>query len=139
MKKLFMALLASCLLSGVACYGNETKESGEFAWSWWAGAPAENVDRDLRGCALGIGSEFNSVRGAQVSLCMNKVETFNNGAQVAIGYNRAGKLRNGCQVAFVNSADSAALQFGLLCFNKSGFLPFFVFFNFDKHAFGSAR
>ncbi len=39
----------------------------------------------------------------------------------------------------VNSADKAALQLGLICVNKGGFLPVFVFFNFDKTQFGKAR
>ena len=109
----------------------------ECVLSWWAGAPAANRQKDLRGLVLGLGSGFRSVRGAQVSLCMNEVEEFKAGAQVAIGYNEARRLRNGCQIGIVNCADSAALQFGLLCFNKGGFLPFFVLFNFDKTAFGN--
>jgi hypothetical protein len=36
----------------------------------------------------------------------------------------------------VNRAESASLQLGLLCWNKTGFLPFFVFFNFDPNCFG---
>ena len=50
-----------------------------------------------------------------------------------------GSGRSGCQLAFVNRAEKSALQLGLLCFNKSGFLPFFVFFNFDPKMFGSGN
>lgn len=139
MKKLFGVM---CCFAALACAGVANAQDAvddECVWSWWSGAPASNYDKDLRGCALGFGSGFKSVRGAQVSLCMNTVKEFKSGCQFAFGYNRADTLRNGCQLAFVNNADSAALQLGLLCFNKKGFLPFFVFFNFDKHGFGQAK
>ena len=132
MKKIMMMALAICAFGGFAA-------KGECVWSWWAGSPAENVDKEISGCALGLASEFKSVRGAQVSVCMNRAGEVKSGCQGAIGYNETGTLRNGCQVAFVNRADSAALQIGLLCFNKGGFLPFFVFFNFDKTGFGGKR
>ena len=61
------------------------------------------------------------------------------GCQYAFGYCNAQKVQNGPQLAVVNIADKAALQFGLLNFNKGGFLPFFVFFNFDTKAFGHVK
>ena len=137
MKKLMMMVIGLCSLVATAQESaSQHPVDDECVWSWWSGAPQSNLEKDLRGCSLGIGSGFRSVRGAQISLCMNTVEHFKCGAQVAIGYNSATRLNNGCQVACVNVADSAALQFGLLCFNKNGFLPFFVLFNFDKRAFG---
>ena len=145
MKKLMMMVIGMCALVAIAQESASTQESAsqhpvddECVWSWWSGAPRSNLEKDLRGCSIGIGSGFRSVRGAQISLCMNTVEHMTAGAQVAFGYNRATRLNNGCQVACVNVSDSAALQFGLLCFNKNGFLPFFVLFNFDKRAFGNA-
>ena len=137
MKKLMMIVFGLCALVVTAQEAaSQHPVDDECVWSWWSGAPQSNLKKDLRGCSIGIGSGFRSVRGAQISLCMNTVELFKGGAQVAFGYNRATRLNNGCQVACVNVSDSAALQFGLLCFNKNGFLPFFVFFNFDKRAFG---
>lgn len=113
----------------MACFANAST-----VWSWWVGD--KNADKDLKGCQLGIASECKSMSGAQVSLLWQRTEKLKNGAQVAIGYNNAKKVQNGPQCAVVNIADKAALQFGLLCFNKGGFLPFFVFFNFDKTMFG---
>ena len=43
------------------------------------------------------------------------------------------------QAAFITKARKAALQFGLVCINEGGFLPVFVFFNFDKTMFGRER
>jgi hypothetical protein len=43
------------------------------------------------------------------------------------------------QFAFVNKAKSSALQLGLVCINDTGFLPAFVFFNFDKKMFGKGK
>lgn len=145
MKKTCLAFAFICCAisafgaNGMEPVGDNDPVNDEMVLSWWSGAPAANLQKDLRGTALGLGSGFKSVRGAQVSLCMNEVQELKAGAQVALGYNHAGVARNGCQVALVNNADSAALQFGLLCFNKGGFLPFFVFFNFDKTAFGSDK
>ena len=112
--------------------------NAECIWSWWVGAPEENSSKEVEGCVLGFASEVESVNGAQVSLCWNEAEKIN-GAQVAFGYNHAKIVRNGPQVGFVNRAESAALQFGLLCWNDGGFLPFFVFFNFDKTGFGAKQ
>jgi hypothetical protein len=142
MKKVVAALCA------VALFVCGAKAGEECTWSWWVGddKAATNVD----GCALGLGTERADVDGAQVSVCMNLAKNVDGGAQVAFGYNRAIKfeegaqvsffnrtkeLRQGVQVGFCNIADSSSLQIGLLCFNKTGFLPFFVFFNFDKTMF----
>ena len=88
----------------------------DFTWSNWWGAP-DLSNEAKRGCAKKV-------------TC---------GCQFAIGYSNVGSLRNGCQLAVVNIADNAALQFGLVCKNKGGFLPWFVFFNFDKTQFGRAK
>lgn len=103
-------------------------------WSWWAGD--DKADKDLTGCQLGIASECKTMKGAQVSLLFNRAQKTKAGGQFAIGYNRAEKVQNGVQYAIVNSADKAALQLGLLCWNEGGFLPFFILFNFDKTMFG---
>ena len=145
MKKMFVAAVVGFSLCGLAgngvaeCTAPDSPVNDECVLSWWSGAPASNLQKDLKGCCIGIGSGFRSVRGAQISLCMNKVEEFKGGCQFAIGYNSARTMRNGPQIAFVNCAEHAALQFGLLCFNKGGFLPFFPFFNFDKTAFGAVK
>ena len=106
-------------------------------WSWWVGD--DKADSELTGCQLGIASECKTMRGAQVSILWNRIQNLFNGAQVSIGYNNAKTIQNGPQVACVNIADKAALQLGLLCFNKEGFLPFFVFFNFDTKMFGGDK
>ena len=140
MKKIVVALCAVAMaVSGV--------KAGDCTWSWWVGDDKASTKAD--GCALGFGTERTEVEGAQVSVCMNLANEAE-GAQVAFGYNRANKFdkgaqvsffnrakefRKGAQVGFVNIADSSSLQVGLLCFNKTGFLPFFVFFNFDKKMF----
>ena len=128
MKKAIVALMAVAAFAATA---------GEFHWSWWTGG--ETASKSVKGCVLGLGSEVKEINGAEVSLCLNKAKAVKSGAQVAIGYNSTGTLRNGCQAAFVNRADKSALQLGLLCFNKSGFLPFFVFFNFDPKMFGPEK
>jgi len=125
MKKLLFAVLLGTV--SVAAHAG-------CCWSWWVGD--DKADKDLSGCQLGIASECKSMKGAQVSILWNRMQELHNGAQVAWGYNNAKKVQNGPQVAVVNIADKAALQFGLLCWNKGGFLPFFVFFNFDKTMFG---
>ena len=112
--------------------------SAECRWSWWLGSPDMSGDA-VKGCVLGLASEVNEVVGAQVDLVWHKAQKVDKGAQVAIGYSRVDTLRNGCQAAVVNSADHAALQLGLICVNKGGFLPVFVFYNFDKSQFGKAR
>ena len=112
--------------------------SAECRWSWWLGAPDMSGD-SVKGCVLGLASEVKEVTGAQVDLIWHKAKKVDKGAQVAIGYSRVDTLRNGCQTAVVNSADSAALQLGLICFNETGFLPVFPFFNFDPKQFGKAR
>ena len=131
MRKLLVAIaaIAMCMASARA----------ECVWSWWTSAPAENASKDVDGCALGIASKTASIKGAQVSILFNVTEKVHCGAQVALGYNRASVVNNGPQVAFVNVADGAALQFGLLCFIKEGFLPFFPFFNFSKKHFGGGK
>ena len=110
----------------------------DFKWSWWPGSPDLSND-SVRGCTLGIASEVGTVTGAQVDLLWHKAKKVTSGAQVAIGYSRVDTLRNGVQAAWVNSADHAALQLGLICINKGGFLPCFVFFNFDKTQFGAEK
>lgn len=125
MKKLMM--LAGAFALGFVA-------NAECTWSWWTGD--KNADREIKGCQLGLACENKQTTGAQVAVLWNRTQKVKSGAQVSIGYNRAHEVKNGPQVAFVNIAESAALQFGLLCFNDSGFLPFFVFFNFDTHMFG---
>ena len=125
MKKLAMVIAFAAIASSA---------SAGCWWSWWVGD--DKADKNLSGCQLGIAAECKEIKGAQVALLWDRVEAVRNGAQVAFGYCNARKVQNGCQCAVVNIAESASLQFGLLCFNKSGFLPFFPFFNFDKHMFG---
>jgi len=140
MKKIIVAFCAAAMAVSVA-------SAGDCTWSWWVGDDKSSSDVD--GCALGCGTERAEVEGAQVAVCMNLAKEAE-GAQVTFGYNRAIKFdkgaqvacfnrakefRKGAQVGFVNVADSSSLQIGLLCFNKTGFLPFFVFFNFDKAMF----
>ena len=141
MKKMLVALCAVAMAVSAV-------NAGDCSWSWWVGDDKASTKVD--GCALGLGTERTEVEGAQVSVCMNIAKEVDGGAQVAFGYNRADKFEEGAQVSFfnrakefrkgaqvglVNIADSSSLQIGLLCFNKTGFLPFFVFFNFDKKMF----
>lgn len=125
MKKLLFALCAGIMAVSA--------NAGDCWWSWWVGD--DKADKDLSGCQLGIASECKTITGAQVSLLWERAEKVL-GAQVSGGYNNARKVVNGPQVAVVNIAEHAALQFGLICINKGGFLPWFIFFNFDKSMFG---
>ena len=86
-----------------------------------------------------VGAANAEITGAQVAICAAKADKVKCGAQVAIGYSQVDTLRNGVQSAFIAKARKAALQFGLICFNEGGFLPVFVFFNFDKSMFGAER
>lgn len=131
MKKLAIALCAVTM-------GMMTAKA-EFIWSWWAGSPEETVSKNVTGCVLGFASEVESVRGAQVSLCYSKAKEIKSGCQYAIGYCQAESVRNGAQVATVCKAKEAALQFGLICIDDTGFLPWFVFFNFSKGCFGAEK
>ena len=125
MKKLMFAL---CALS-MAVVAN-----AECRWCWWVGG--EDANKEIGGCQIGIASEAKQVTGAQVSLLWGRVEKAI-GCQFAFGYSNCNKLFNGPQLAVVNIArEGAALQFGLLNFNKQGFLPFFPFFNFATKKFG---
>ena len=126
MKKL-MFLFAAAAFAGAV--------QADCTWSWWLGD--NHSASDVNGCALGLGIERRAVKGAELAICCGKAEKVASGVLGAIGYSETKTLANGAQFAFVNMADSAALQFGLLCFNKTGFLPFFVFFNFDSRQFGS--
>ena len=126
MKKL-MILISAAMLGFTA--------AADCTWSWWVGD--DKAQNDCRGCTLAIASERAKVSGAQISLLWSKTKALTAGYVGAIGYSRADTVANGVQDAIVCSADSASLQLGLLCFNKSGFLPFFVFFNFDPAQFGS--
>ena len=129
MKKVMVALCAVAMCASVA--------RADFVWSWWTSSPAENASKDVQGCAMGIASEVASIKGAQVSLLFNVTDKVRSGAQVSMCYNKATTVKNGPQVGFVNVADAAALQFGLICFNKEGFLPVFPFFNFSGKMFGA--
>ena len=108
----------------------------DFSWSWWVGG--DKADKNLNGCQMGIASECKEMTGAQVSLLWGRAK-YVHGCQFAFGYCNTRKMQNGPQLAVVNIADHAALQFGLLNFNKGGFLPFFPFFNFDKTMFGGGH
>mgnify|MGYP003319141798 FL=1 len=126
MKKLMIALCAGMM--AVAA-------NAGCCWSWWVGD--DKADKDLKGCQLGIASECKKMTGAQVSLLWGRTQRVN-GCQFAFGYCNTAKLMNGPQLSVVNIArEGAALQFGLLNFNKSGFLPFFPFFNFSTKCFGN--
>lgn len=107
----------------------------DCTWDWWF----KNGHKDIRGCALGLGCANATVKGAQLGLAATRANKVASGVQGAIGYSQTETLRNGAQFAFVTRAKSAALQFGLICINDTGFLPFFVFFNFDKNMFGGER
>ena len=126
MKKMKNALCAA--LVGLSA-------SAECWWTWFE----ERADKDVRGCELGLFTKSRNVSGAQVAICSNKAEDIAAGAQVAIGYSRVNTLRNGVQTALFNRAKSSALQIGLICVNETGFLPVFVFFNFDKAQFGGKK
>lgn len=129
MKKMtvaFCAVIMGVLAAKADCF-----------WSTWFDSDVK--ENASRGCVLGLASEVKTMSGAQVDVIMSKADKFNAGCQYAIGYSRVNELRNGCQLGFVNSADHAALQFGLVCINKGGFLPWFIFFNFDKTMFGAKK
>ena len=125
MKNLVFALCAG-LMAATA--------SADCSWSWWVGD--DKTDKELKGCQMGIASECKQMTGAQVSLLWGRTQRVN-GCQFAFGYCNTSKLMNGPQLSVVNIArEGAALQFGLLNFNKSGFLPFFPFVNVAGKYFG---
>lgn len=126
MKKLLVVLC-----TGVLCFS----ASADFTWSWWR----ERANEDSRGCSIGVSTENKTVTGAQISICISKAQHVTSGCQFAIGYSQVKTLRNGVQLGFFNNAQHAALQFGLICRNEGGFLPWFPFFNFDKSQFGSKK
>jgi len=126
MKKMIIALCAAMM--GLSA-------SADWWWTWFE----EREDKDVRGCELGLFAKSKKVSGAQVAVFSTKAEEVTSGAQVAIGYSRAVTFRNGAQVALFNRAKSSSLQIGLICVNETGFLPVFVFFNFDKTQFGGKR
>ncbi len=126
MKKMMMAFCAA--LIGLSA-------SAECWWTWFE----ERADKNVHGCELGLFTKSQEVSGAQVSICSNKADDFVSGAQVSFGYSRVKTLRNGVQTALFNRAHSSALQIGLICVNETGFLPVFVFFNFDKAQFGGKK
>lgn len=137
----------------------------DCSWSWWAGdgKASSDVDgcalglaterSDVEGAQVALC--FNRAKavdggaqvsfgcnvagsfgeGAQVSFGYNSADEFSEGAQVALGCNRVKKLREGVQVGLCNIADSASLQIGLVCINRTGFLPVFILFNFDRSMF----
>ena len=132
MKKLMVAL--SVVVLGVAT------AKADFLWNWWTTSNEDKPQKtEMRGCSLGIASQLKEVSGAQIDVLFNKNEKFNAGCQYAIGYCQTLEMHNGVQVATVNKAKSASLQIGLVCINDTGFLPFFIFFNFDPHMFGGAK
>ena len=110
MKKMMIALCVA--LMGLSA-------SADWWWTWFE----ERGDKDMRGCELGLFTKSRNVSGAQVS----------------IGYSRAKTLRNGVQTALFNRAKSSSLQIGLICVNETGFLPVFIFFNFDGNQFGGKK
>ena len=132
MKKLTIALCAIAMGTIAA--------KADLLWNWWTtsneGSPLKT---DMRGCSLGIASKLGDVSGAQIDLLFHKAKNFRAGLQWAFAYSQAETLRNGVQMAYVNKAKGASLQFGLICINDEGFLPFFVFFNFSLKYFGSER
>ena len=133
MKKLIVALSAVVL-------GVVSANAGDFIWNWWTTSNADKPQKTyMKGCSLGVASELKEAHGAQLDVLFNKNESFSSGVQGAFGYSQTLELRNGVQCAFVNKAKSASLQLGLICINDTGFLPFFVFFNFDPHMFGGAK
>lgn len=103
--------------------------NADVAWDWWCGNSLKTPV-----VHLGLGCKALSVRAAEVSLCYNCTPVVTHGAQVCIGFNDAKDVK-WVQAAFVNRADSAKVQVGLLNFNKNGFLPFFPFVNLDKSLF----
>ena len=123
------------LLSIIAIATFAVCAHADCTWDWWF----QNGNADIKGCALGIASSNGTVKGAQISVCANKAKAVKGGAQVAIGYSQVDTLSNGVQAAFISKARKASLQFGLVCFNEGGFLPVFVFFNFDKTMFGAGK
>ena len=127
MKKLMLAV--TCVL------GMAFASQAGLSWDWFF----NDADEDIKGCALGIASLDNNVTGAQISLVSSIAENVNGGVQDSLCYSRVKTLRNGVQLGLVTHAESASLQFGLICINKTGFLPVFPFFNIDTKMFGRER
>lgn len=127
----------------------------DVAWSWWL---ENNSSADL---SFGLASELSSVKtfeltllyggskvdkGVQWSLwginnsdsscCLQLAPWFNHGDDPCV---QLGMINVASEPVFTmglaNIADGAKFQLGFLNFNEKGFLPVFVFVNFDPSIF----
>ena len=130
MKKLMIVAIAAALCG--AAFG-EQSVSSELKFTLWNG---DTPDPEYRGCEIGFTDYSDKVTGAQLNVFTSRCNEFQNGLQYTLfGYNRATICKRGVQIGWFNRAESSSLQLGLICFNKTGFLPWFVFFNFDPAMF----
>ena len=108
-------------------------QAGEWKFTLWNN---RTPDPAYRGCEIGFTDYSDKVTGAQLNVFTSRCNEFQNGLQYTLfGYNRATKCRRGVQLGWFNRAESSSLQLGLVCINRTGFLPWFVFFNFDTAMF----
>ena len=147
MKKLFFAA-AAVALSFAA--------SADVVWNWWLNNPSARTD-----ISLGIASKCADVSTLELSLLYN-ASPVDNGVQIAFpGINDSDKaqvlqgsmwfnrgddscVQLGCvnvakkntfNLGFINVAEESKFQLGFLNFNSKGFLPVFIFVNFDPSIF----
>jgi len=146
MKKLLVAL---SLVGAVLC------AQADVAWSWWL--ENSDISTDI---SFGLAARCKQVKSLELSLlyagspvsdglqwtifglndseakCPLQAAFVNRGADpcVQLGFVNLAKS-SVFDLGFANVADDAKFQLGFLNFNKKGFLPVFVFVNFDPSIF----
>ncbi len=127
----------------------------DVTWSWWMENPSAKPE-----LSFGIASKCQSVETLEFSLlysaspvkdgvqftwiglnnsdatCPLQLAFFNRGKDpcVQLGFINVSKS-SVFDMGFANMSDDAKFQLGFLNFNKKGFLPIFVFVNFNPEIF----
>jgi len=143
-------LLVGMLLAGAAFCSH-----ADVAWSWWL--ENSDVETDF---SFGLASRCKQVKSFELSFlysgspvtdgvqwtllglndsdskCPLQLAFINRAADpcVQLGFVNLAKS-SVFDMGFANVADEAKFQLGFLNFNKKGFLPVFVFVNFDPSIF----
>jgi len=146
MKKLMVAMTIVC---------SAFLAQAEVEWSWWLENPMAKPD-----LSLGVVTRCQEVKSFEAAL-FYAGSPVQNGVQFTFfGFNDSestcplqlafvNRAKNPCvqlgflnmakaatfDMGFANIADDAKFQLGFLNFNKKGFLPVFIFVNFDPGIF----
>lgn len=143
-------LLITGLVALTATFAN-----ADLEWSWWLDKPNATTD-----VSLGLASQCKTVNTLEASVfysaspvqdalqftlfglnnsdasCPLQMAFFNRGKDpcVQLGFANANKSST-FGMGFLNFSDDAKFQLGFLNFNKKGFLPVFIFVNFNPEIF----